>query len=122
MAYRSLRMLEPIASRAAHLRHAHRTLLAACALAGTLQRLAILRREPQEILARYGSDDMFYYTEIARHFAIGRALSFDGVHETSGVQPLWLALLAPWASLLEGRPALALRLDARSLRCAGRFR
>jgi hypothetical protein len=86
-------------------------ILAATAVFGTVQRLAILRLDPQELLARYGSDDLFYYTEVARHLAIGRPLTFDGVHATSGVQPLWLALLAPWARLFDGEPSRALRLD-----------
>jgi hypothetical protein len=104
-------MPERISHSAPRLKRAHTALLAACALVGAVQRIAILRLDPREMLARYGSDDMFYYTEVARHFALGRALSFDGVHPTSGVQPLWLALLVPWARLFEGWPALALRVD-----------
>jgi hypothetical protein len=100
-----------VSSPGPHGSRAHAALLTACALVGTIRRIAILRLEPQELLARYGSDDMFYYTEVARHAAMGRGVSFDGLHPTSGVQPLWLALLAPLAPLFDGRPSLALRLD-----------
>jgi hypothetical protein len=75
------------------------------------QRIAALRPQPETVLSRYGSDDMFYYTEVARHIAEGQGVSFDGVHPTSGVQPLWALLLVPWAPLFEGHPSLALKID-----------
>jgi hypothetical protein len=80
-------------------------------VAGALQRFTILRLAPRELLAHYGADDLFYFTEIARHVTFGHALSFDGIHATSGVQPLWLLLLLPLRSFFEGRPDMALRID-----------
>jgi hypothetical protein len=86
-------------------------LLLACALVGAAQRFAILWHDPQWLLTRYGSDDLFYYTEIARHLRSGDGLSFDGLHSTSGVQPLWVACLTPWAALFDGHPGVALHVD-----------
>jgi hypothetical protein len=40
------------------------------------------------------ADDGFYFLQIARHVAAGDGATFDGVHATSGYQPLWLYLLA----------------------------
>jgi hypothetical protein len=34
-------------------------------------------------------DDAFYYFQIARHAALGRGFSFDGVAPTNGFHPLW---------------------------------
>ena len=90
---------------------AHAAILTGCVLVSAAQRIAILCQRPEAVLARYGSDDMFYYTEVARHIVKGQGVSFDGVHPTSGVQPLWALLLVPWAPLFEGHPALALRID-----------
>ncbi|MCR9248614.1 MAG: hypothetical protein NXI31_26605 [bacterium] len=40
------------------------------------------------------ADDAFYFLQIARHMADGRGATFDGVHPTSGFQPLWQFVLA----------------------------
>jgi hypothetical protein len=37
-------------------------------------------------------DDAYYYFGIARHLAAGAGSTFDGLHETNGYHPLWLAL------------------------------
>lgn len=86
-------------------------LLFACALVGAAQRLAILCHDPQWLLTRNGSDDLFYCTEVARHIRTGDGLSFDALHSTSGVQPLWVACLTPWAGLFDGHAGVALRVD-----------
>jgi hypothetical protein len=86
-------------------------LLVACGFVGAAQRVAILWHDPQWLLTRYGSDDLFYYTEVARHLRSGEGLSFDGLHATSGVQPLWVACLTPWARLFDGHPGAALHGD-----------
>jgi hypothetical protein len=85
--------------------------LTACALIGLAQRVAVIALGPRDLLAHFGSDDLFYYTEIARNVGTGQGLTFDGLHATSGVQPLWMACLVPWATLFQGHPALALRVD-----------
>jgi len=51
---------------------------------------------PEQILSRWGSDDMFYYTQIAGHFFESGKLSFDGINPGSGVQPLFFLLLVPF--------------------------
>jgi hypothetical protein len=86
-------------------------LLAGCAVLSLATRIAVIGRPPETILSRYGSDDMFYYTEVARHIASAQGVSFDGVHPTSGVQPLWALLLTPCARIFDGNPSLALRVD-----------
>ena len=40
-------------------------------------------------------DDAFYDFGIARHLAMGRGPTFDGVSATNGFHPLWVALLVP---------------------------
>lgn len=90
---------------------AHKTILLAAAWVGVGERVAIICRQPQKVLARYGSDDLFYFTEVARHVAEGQGVSFDGVNSTSGVQPLWVLLLAPWARLFDGHASFALSVD-----------
>src|SRR5438445_9973613 len=44
-------------------------------------------------------DDAFYYFTIARNLVHGLGLSFDTVHPTNGMHPLWLFLIAPIFSL-----------------------
>jgi 4-amino-4-deoxy-L-arabinose transferase-like glycosyltransferase len=46
-------------------------------------------------------DDALYYFTIARNLAHGHGITFDGVHPTNGMHPLWLFIIAPffWASL-----------------------
>ncbi len=40
-------------------------------------------------------DDAAYYFTIARHTAAGHGMTFDGLHGTNGMQPLWFGLLVP---------------------------
>lgn len=40
-------------------------------------------------------DDALYYFTIARNLAHGHGISFDGIHPTNGMHPLWLFALAP---------------------------
>jgi hypothetical protein len=46
------------------------------------------------VLGSY-QDDAYYYFRIARNVARGEGITFDGIHATSGVHPLWLAALVP---------------------------
>src|SRR5690348_763846 len=48
-------------------------------------------------------DDALYYFAIARNLAHGHGISFDSVHSTNGMHPLWLFVLAPifWLHLTE---------------------
>jgi len=86
-------------------------LLLLAAAIGAGARVEILARETPALLLEHGSDDLFYFTETARHVARGEGLTFDGEHATTGVQPLWMALLVPLAPLYERRPEVALRVD-----------
>ncbi len=49
------------------------------------------------ILARNGFiyDDSFYAFEIAKNIAHGNGMTFDGIHTTTGFQPLYVFLLVP---------------------------
>jgi len=63
-------------------------------------------------LARNGFlyDDSFYAFKIAQNIAQGRGVTFDGVHTTSGFQPLYVFLLVP-AFLIGGDdPAVPIHL------------
>ena len=57
--------------------------------------------QPQNnLLTRWGSDDLYYYSQIAGHVASGDGFTFDGIYPTNGFQPLFLFLLIPFGSLL----------------------
>lgn len=53
-----------------------------------------------------GPDDAFYYFQIAWNLSRGLGSTFDGIHPTSGYQPLWCALLTVLAWLSPSREAL----------------
>ena len=55
------------------------------ALAGSLVALGV----------RVTEEDGFYYLKIAQNLASGHGSTFDGLHPTSGYQPLWLLVLVP---------------------------
>ncbi len=55
--------------------------------------------ETPSVLVVRMPDDAFYYLKIARNFASGKGLTFDGINPTNGFQPLWLLLLLLPASL-----------------------
>lgn len=40
------------------------------------------------------NDDVFYYFEVAKNFAHEGRWTFDGIHDTNGVQPLWGMVLS----------------------------
>lgn len=82
-------------------------LIASCVI-GLVLRLIIIVQPAEVILERYGSDDLFYYTETAKNVVAGNGISFDGIHSTSGVQPLWLVALIPFSQWFEN-PEFGLR-------------
>jgi len=47
-------------------------------------------------------DDAFYYFQVALNYAELGEWSFDKIHRTNGVQPLWAALLSAAAQILSG--------------------
>jgi len=74
----------------------------------------ILRRTP---------DDTYYFFQIAENVAKGRGPTFDGIHLTSGFQPLWLLSLVPvfWVcpDSLETAVRMGLTMQAGALFLAG---
>ena len=48
-------------------------------------------------------DDTFLYLQIVRNIADHGMVSFDGIHTTTGLQPLWAILLVPLAVVIEDR-------------------
>ncbi len=64
-------------------------------------------------------DDAFYSFSIARNLARGAALSADGVHATSGFQPLYTLLLAPFHILVPGDAVLPIHLALTLLALCG---
>ncbi|XOV69005.1 MAG: hypothetical protein ACFHU9_07420 [Fluviicola sp.] len=62
---------------------------------GLLVRLIIIFQPEAQLLTRWGSDDLYYYSQIAGHVASGDGFTFDGIHPTNGFQPLFLFLLVP---------------------------
>ena len=49
------------------------------------------------------ADDTFLYLQIVRNIADHGLVSFDGIHTTTGLQPLWAILLVPLAIAIEDR-------------------
>lgn len=49
------------------------------------------------------ADDTFLYLQIVRNIADRGMVSFDGIHSTTGFQPLWAVLLVPLALAIEDR-------------------
>lgn len=60
------------------------------------------------ILARNGFlyDDSFYAFQVARNIAAGHGMSFDGLHSTTGFQPLYVFMLVPVFLISGGDPVL----------------
>ncbi len=59
-------------------------------------------------LARNGYlyDDSFYAFKIAQNIAAGRGISFDGIHPTTGFQPLYVFILVPAYMISGGNPSV----------------
>ena len=69
---------------------------------GSLVLKLILAWQPVETLVtKVTPDDTFYYLQIARNIVDGNGPSFDGINNTNGFHPLWLAALLPFAKLGE---------------------
>lgn len=76
-----------------------------CAIAG----VAILHTagQPIDYLRKdLVVDDAIYYLQPARHFVAGLGYSFDGVHRTNGVQPLWAMLITALAFVMRDPDAV----------------
>lgn len=69
-------------------------------LTGLIVRLIIIFQPEANLLTRWGSDDLYYYSQIAGHIASGDGFTFDGIHSTNGFQPLFLFVLIPFGKLM----------------------
>jgi len=68
------------------------------ALAGLALRFAAwfyFRAHTLQLVTSRLPDDALYYFAIARNLAHGYGMSFDGIHPTNGMHPLWLLLITP---------------------------
>lgn len=63
-------------------------------------RSVILFQSPETLLVRWGSDDLFYYTQIAGNVAYANGFTFDGIHATNGFQWGFLLCLIPFGQWL----------------------
>ncbi len=67
-------------------------------LAGLAIRAAVwfyFRAHTLQLVTMRLPDDALYYFTIARNLAHGHGVSFDGIHPTNGMHPLWLLLITP---------------------------
>lgn len=98
----------------------HRGILLGLLAAGLLLRLA-LAWAPYSYLASRGPlvDDAFYSFSIARNLALGLGPTADGIHPTSGFQPLYTFLLVPFYLLFPRDPILPIHLALAVLAIAG---
>lgn len=64
--------------------------------------------DPVAVAFAEGGDDAYYYFTIARNVAAGLGITVDGVHWTSGFQPLWLLPSAVAFLAHSDRAALAI--------------
>lgn len=77
--------------------------LSALALAAAYQLLCVF--QPAAFLNQHliVMDDAYYYFQVARNLATRGTATFDGIHDTSGVQLLWGALVSAIGVLVPGR-------------------
>jgi hypothetical protein len=80
----------------------------ACASATALALAAWVLTVDARTLAMSVPDDACFYFKIGENAANGRGLTFDGIHPTNGVQPLWQALVVV-VSFIGGAPETRLR-------------
>ncbi|RZN35096.1 MAG: hypothetical protein EF813_09270 [Methanosarcinales archaeon] len=65
---------------------------------------------PIEKLLNITNDDTFYYFKTAKNIAYGNGVSFDGINQTNGFQPLWMLLLVPIFYLFGSDLVLPIRI------------
>ena len=63
---------------------------------------------PVTVAFAEGGDDAYYYFTVARNIAQGRGITIDGIHWTSGFQPLWGFLTAAFFLVPSEREAFGL--------------
>jgi len=78
----------------------------------TLVAAAWMHAAPADQLARtLPTEDAYYALSVARHVALGDGVTADGVHDTNGFQPLWVALNVPLYVVAGGDRIGGLRLS-----------
>ena len=78
----------------------------------TLAAAAWMHAAPADQLARtLPTEDAYYALSAARHVALGDGITADGVHDTNGFQPLWVALNVPLYVIAGGDRIAGLRLS-----------
>lgn len=65
-------------------------------------RLALAWADLATLAAKTLPDDAFYYFRIAQHLAAGDGVTFDGLSQTNGFHPLWLAAITPFFAAFPG--------------------
>ena len=61
------------------------------------------RLEFELLLDHLMNDDAFLYLQVVRNIADNGKVTFDGLHITTGIQPLWTIILVPLAVAIEDR-------------------
>jgi hypothetical protein len=78
----------------------------------TLAAAAWMHAAPADQLARtLPTEDAYYALSAARHVALGDGITADGLHDTNGFQPLWVALNVPLYVIAGGDRIAGLRLS-----------
>lgn len=73
----------------------------AVAAAGMVWQVFVHATQPGDFVVKHlVLDDAVYYAVPARHFVEGSGYSFDGIHRTNGVQPLWAMVVTLLAALV----------------------
>ncbi len=75
-------------------------LLIAAAVVSLLQVVVSVTQSDDFVVKHLVLDDAIYFCKPARNFVEGRGYSFDGLHLTNGVQPLWAILVTLLASVV----------------------
>jgi hypothetical protein len=89
-----------------------RITLVVCVLLGIVAFHMVVAWQDFSTLARNGFlyDDSFYAFQIARNMASGIGMTFDGIHPTTGFQPLYVFLLVPVFMIAGGNPVLPIHI------------
>lgn len=89
-----------------------RTIIGAGLIAAVAGRIAYALTAPVHALILRITDDSYYYFQVAWNVVCGRGLTFDGINETNGFHPLWMAVLLPVHLVADADPTARLRLIA----------
>lgn len=81
--------------------------LAACVVMNLAWQITQIATAPMQQLVTWRSiDDTFYYLNTAWHVSRGEGMTFDGIHSTNGVQPLWFGVTVVLAMLTDSKETL----------------